>query len=252
MGKAKREFRKDDIFDYMSWREFNYCANISLKHKYLYIETPKVACSTIKNSLMRLEIDDLPYDTKKIHVSIFESPLLKPYQLPPDLLSEVLFGDSFFRFSFVRNPYTRILSAFLEKILRNHPNTQNLREQLNLHPDEKGALATFEEFLHIIDATAATEHDRHWRPQHLLLLEGWLNMHFLGRFENFSDDWDIVASKISGQTAESLNKIQWHATYADEKLSEYYTHESRKLVSQIYSQDFIRYDYDTASCPIAE
>ena len=41
--------------------EFDYTVNISLKYHYVYAENAKVACSTIKLILQRMELDDPDY-----------------------------------------------------------------------------------------------------------------------------------------------------------------------------------------------
>lgn len=39
-------------------KDLSYAVHVSLKHKYIFVETPKVACSTVKMTLQRLELDD--------------------------------------------------------------------------------------------------------------------------------------------------------------------------------------------------
>ena len=101
----------------------NYAANVSLKHKYVYIETPKVACSTIKLTLQRLELGDDTFNPSfdDVHDRSF-SPLLSLHSISE--FEEVLEGDDYFRFCFARNPYVRTLSAYLDKV--NQPKYQKL------------------------------------------------------------------------------------------------------------------------------
>src|SRR5207248_11754943 len=41
---------------------FEYCVNISLGHRYIYVTTPKCGCSTIQLSLQRLELANPNFD----------------------------------------------------------------------------------------------------------------------------------------------------------------------------------------------
>ena len=53
-----------------SAKDLNYGVHISLKHKYIFVETPKVACSTIKMTLHRMELEDPEFvreDFEAIH-----------------------------------------------------------------------------------------------------------------------------------------------------------------------------------------
>ena len=91
----------------------NYLINISKTYKYVYLETPKVACSTIKRTFQKAEVTALGGEVaKNIHDKNL-SPLLSPLDIQNGLDS-MFEGDEFFRFSFVRNPYSRILSAYLD------------------------------------------------------------------------------------------------------------------------------------------
>jgi sulfotransferase famil protein len=104
----------------------NYGANISLMHKYIYIETAKCGCSTIKLTLQRLELGDVNYkrdDFEEIHVREY-SPLLTPRQVGS--FRNLLNRPDYIKFCFVRNPYTRLLSAYLDKFVRQEYDPQPL------------------------------------------------------------------------------------------------------------------------------
>ena len=77
-----------------------YGVNISLRHKYIFVETPKCACTTIKLALQRLELEDAGFarrDPEDIHNREF-SPLLNPRQVPS--FRALLADQSFFKFCF--------------------------------------------------------------------------------------------------------------------------------------------------------
>ena len=98
-----------------SWDDFKHATNFSLKYRYFYAETPKVGCSTIKGLLIQAEhgqVIQYP-DMDYIHHREF-SPLLNAQQLVDTVA--FLEDPGVTRFCFVRNPYTRLLSAWLDKI----------------------------------------------------------------------------------------------------------------------------------------
>src|SRR6476646_383541 len=68
--------RDDDVDDYF------YHIHISLNHKFMYFETPKAACSTIKVVLQRLELRDPSFFLPRplVHERYY-SPLLSPAQI---------------------------------------------------------------------------------------------------------------------------------------------------------------------------
>ena len=73
----------DKYCKYVNPDNFNYSINISLKYSYIYVETPKVACSSIKSTLQKMELGDPQFsreDFEDLHKRDF-SPLLRPQQI---------------------------------------------------------------------------------------------------------------------------------------------------------------------------
>lgn len=89
--------------------------HVSLQNRYVYVSTPKVACSSVKLTLQQIELGmpELSLEGGLAH-SREMGPFLRPSQLAN--FEESLHGGDFFCFVFVRNPYTRLLSAYLDKM----------------------------------------------------------------------------------------------------------------------------------------
>ena len=122
---------------HVSRDDFEYSINVSIKHRYVYIETPKVGCSTIKDTLQRMELDypDLQRsDPEMIHDRNY-SPLLRPAQTWG--LDRLLHSRDFFVFCFVRNPYTRLLSAYLDKIVKGLTPKRNILAAMGDNPGDE-------------------------------------------------------------------------------------------------------------------
>lgn len=215
----------------------NYLVNISNKHQYIYFENPKVGCSTIKKTLQKLEVEEslMPEDVHDKHLS----PLLSPLQLEK-VFTEYL-NDEYFKFSFVRNPYTRILSCYLDKILGSQKET--ILPQLGFKPADK---VSFEEFLTAVKKQSYDEMNVHWKPQNILLAAKNITLDFVGRQENFDNDLKKVLAIITKQDSEGLritNEIP-HSVGANEKLRQYLNEEIISLIREIYHDDFKLYGYN--------
>jgi len=219
-------------------KQVNYLINISETYKYIYFETPKVGCSTIKNTLQKLEVDDeskLPDWVHDKHLS----PLLSPLDLEKNF-NEYLTNE-YFKFSFVRNPYTRILSCYLDKMFGIEKDF--FRPKLDFNTTDQ---ISFKDFLLAIKKQSFTEMNPHWMPQHILLGSENITLDFIGKQENFDSDLKHVISKITHIDPNSttiMNKIP-HAVGANEKLKEYITKEVSELIYEIYYDDFVLYGYD--------
>lgn len=242
-------FYEEFFGTYMSWKEFNFNAQISLKYQYLYIECPKAGCSTIKQRLNEIECEWLGETPSSPHPPTLSSPMIKPYQLSYDQLEKVFFSGDFFRFSFVRNPYERVLSAYLDKIVRKGPQLYKLSKRHSIPLEEAEALS-FSRFLNTIRSDSARDMDKHWRPQSHLTFQDKLNFSLIGKLETFESDWKIFITYLRESSLQKDAKkiVDWHATSSQKKLDSYYTASEYSDVNAIYREDFERFDYRVTTC----
>ncbi|HUY68206.1 MAG TPA: sulfotransferase family protein [Alphaproteobacteria bacterium] len=225
---------------------FTYAVNISLKNKFTYVETAKVACSTIKLSLMALEIEiDDPkivggQNLGEMHDRAF-SPLLTPRQVGS--FTRLLERKDFIKFCFARNPYTRALSAYMDKILRNEMQKKPIADMLG-RPLETPV--TFEEFLGCIARQPVREMDGHWVPQYDQTLRGKIAYDFIGSFEHIDADLIEIGTRISPLFPRYAQSETRHRTGAADFVAQYYTEEATQLVRRIYADDFRYFGYSPA------
>jgi hypothetical protein len=227
--------------------DFENNTNISLSNNYVYFAVDKVANSSIKNSLF--EIEYAPVGKKAL--TLYDercSPLLSPYQLPPTLLREVLNSGNYFRFAFVRNPYSRLLSCYLDRILTA---SSKPRRQLNALLKRHGEVpdnVSFEQFIRAICQQASNLQNSHWRVQTDDILYGLVDFDFIGKFENLWPDMAVVSSRIWGDLRpemanKDVNKSP-RATNAAGKMRDYYTAELAGLVAERFASDFEAFGYE--------
>lgn len=255
--------------DPRSWYLFNYATSISLANRYVYVETPKVACTSIKATLMSLELSEVctdylrpsdgglefvlfPYgrenapDRVGVHHPPISSPFVKPYQLDLGEFLKVFESESYFRFAFVRNPFSRVLSAFLDKVSRDSPERRSVNNLLGTHVEHQ---PSFKEFVAAISLQSVDDMDPHWRPQTYCLRTDQISYSFVGKFETFESDMRRVDREMSGVLAPHFNKVCPHETKAALKIGDYYCEEIEAMVRQIYRSDFDFFGYvDNFSC----
>lgn len=222
---------------------FDYAINISLKYNYLYTETPKVACSTIKTILQRMELDDVDFyrdDFDDIHNRNF-SPLLKPSQIGN---CEKLIGSSIFKFCFSRNPYTRLLSVYLEKICGNKPQKRQVLMQLGRNSADIRQSVSFDEFIGVICEQPIATMDPHWRIQYYQTFQQALNYDFIGKIEAFPADLHYALEKLNKDYVLYLVDERRHSTNADVLLCDFYTPDIVKKVQVKFHEDFRFFGYD--------
>ena len=201
----------------------------------LYLCNYKAACTTILLTLARGEmkagfIDYMP-DEHQVHVD------------------KIFFIDDFnivdecpLIFSFVKNPYARVLSAYLDKIWRRN-------DELRLAFCRRYGLdaaveVSFYQFLCCLREEPAAKQDVHWRPQAHNLLLGGLAIDLVGHVEHFAADFSVLAG-MSGLSLDpgSVRAGRAHATEAQSRTAEFYTAREIALVDEMYEEDFLAFGY---------
>jgi hypothetical protein len=239
LGPTTREYVKS-----MGWRSVNFHTHISLVNKYAYVEVPKAGCGTMKATLGALEGARLNEThaqrfLDKPHNGLKSGAHVRPYQLPSDLLEEVFTGKNYQRFTVVRDPGTRALSAYLEKIM------QGLRQSEEISAALAGKAAdtiSFEEFLGVIADQPSRNQDPHWRRQSDHIGFGIVNFDSIIHLEDLDTSWDQVAQLTSAPDLDGQFYCK-KSTQAGSRTGEYFTPEATQLISQIYSDDYRNFGY---------
>jgi hypothetical protein len=220
---------------------FNFSVHISLKNRFIYVETPKVACSTMKLSLISFELEyEFPIDFDNsgyIHLRDW-SPLLSPKQV---VSFSRLLQLPFLRFCFIRNPFTRVLSAYLDKIQRR---TLQKKKWCSLFGDrDQSRPVTFEEFLSCIARQPVGAMDSHWRPQYFQTFQENFSYDFVGRFETFAQDFVALSHLFPPPHNLVMRHEANHKTNASARLYDLYSNHTEQLVREIYQDDFRHFNY---------
>lgn len=226
-------------------RDIDSFFHISVKNRYLFVQTPKVASSTLKKNLIALELAGTKIDPQQVglHPDILRSVHIKPYQLPGGLLRAVMMNADYTRFCFVRNPFSRVLSAFLDKIVRCEAEGIVFRRSNEMADDAPLEFARFIDLL-FAQKDNSQNWDPHWRPQFDLLRPDLINYELIGRLETFDEDFAKLNEMLGGILGDAVTATP-HKTGATDQMAAHYTPELSQAVAEIYAQDFETFDYAT-------
>lgn len=194
------------------------CVDIRLR--FFCNRIPKAANSTIVENLARLSFgEDVPSKIAK-----------KRFPVPSELSrSQVDQIEEMFRFAVVRNPFTRTLSAYLDKVERRARTAQ--RE------------SSFCEFLQGL-GNGKLYSNAHWAPQHSLLLLPFDDFDFFGKVEALEEDLSHIRARILGkQVVEPIKSFRANSTGAGKKLKEYYDEDTVRMVQELFCKDFELFEY---------
>jgi len=139
----------------------------------------------------------------------------------------------------VRNPYSRVLSAFLNKFAK-----QNYRDAYGEMPLDKNGFARFLDWL----AKDGLEKDLHWAPQKTMMLLPASAYDTMLKFEDFPQTLVgfLEGRKIdlSHDAPEILNSVNAQTrSRASSKLQQFYSPDSAAKVSDLFEADFRELGY---------
>jgi hypothetical protein len=220
------------------------------RQRILYLAIPKCASTTIRMALSAM-IGEVPSCAEQVHLRR-HSALKSPKQVGPAAFHRLVKDERALRFSFVRNPYDRLVSAWADKFQGRPLAPGNAiveaylqrRKAMDLPlPKGPGETLSFADFVQFVAATADDPIDMHWQSQDNLLNLPGVNFDFIGRLETFGQDFTRVIEHVGGDRSlamvidSQLNKSR-HDAWRD-----YYTGALADQVYRTFERDFDRLQY---------
>ncbi len=172
----------------------------------IYLNNAKVACSSIKKA-MWLKWHPSTYEQ-------FQNPHIRqggPFCQNLRELAQHLDEMSLPTiFTVVRNPYVRILSAYLDKIGRKPRDAGVWFPFARRFGISGDAIPSFDEFLRMITSEEPSLLDQHFAPQYLNILQPFTSCHFVGHIEHMDTVWAFL-----GKYGIAQNDYRPHQTGAE-------------------------------------
>lgn len=144
--------------------------------------------------------------------------------------------ESFFKFTFVRNPWDRLLSAYmyLKQGGRNEMDYKWSVEHLSAYDD-------FDTFVKEWVSEDNIHSGLHFRPQNEFVCsrQGAVEVDFVGYYERINEDYDIIRNKIGrGEELAVKNK-----TSRKRDFRQYYSDKACEIVEKVYDEDIQLFGY---------
>lgn len=225
---------------------------VSEKYKFLYCYIPKVACSNWKRVVMVLEgisdnfVKDHPHGMK--YLSEYSSKEID-YKL-----------QNYFKFTIVRNPLERLLSAYrnkfgeVEDIMKTYgakikkKYSKSNTKQEDYPGKIPGDDVSFEEFIRfLLDHDTNENMNEHWAPMNILCQPCAVKYDYIGSYDNLYEDSEEILRHIDAP--ENLHFPARQSFYSPASLSTtayYYSLVNNTYLQHLYarySNDFTLFSY---------
>jgi hypothetical protein len=233
----------------LGWRSVNLHTHISLVHRYVYVEVPKAGCGTMKATLggmeaarmgpaMVVRVQENPHDRMRA------TPFVKPFQLPADLLEDVLTSPDYARFTVVRDPASRLLSGYIEKIgqglKQSVPIVEEIERTTGAHVEPSDI--SLDTFLDVIGRQSSRDQDPHWRRQADHIGLGIVDYDAIIHLEELDESWQRIGelTRTPGLQEQFFCR---NSTGARSKIDDYYTPALLQRVVDVYARDYAELSY---------
>ena len=169
--------------------------------KLLYGRVPKAANSSIKAALCRLLSERPPKGTKTTSDKFWQHETNNETELIT-LRKARRYRHSHSSFSFVRNPFDRLIAAYNNKVIEIDEPPLPMKHMGVRHD------MSFETFLDVLIDTPIHRYDVHVLPQsHLLCLGRQIIPKFIGRVEQIDEHWGILRGILQRQGIEVMQSL---------------------------------------------
>ncbi len=199
---------------------------VDRERRFIYFRIPKAANSTVSYAISNIETEN--GDSAGAYKSGYDRAsslgFLETYRL----------HQRFFLFSVVRNPYTRVASAYLDKIQGQKRQRVPVARALGR---ASTAPITFNEFCAYL-AKGGYRDDVHWFRQTDLIPCGTDCLDYLGSVETLTKDLNAIRTRLAITSETGRSDWKHGKTGATSRLFELYDDESRISVFETYKQDF--------------
>ncbi len=212
---------------------------------FIYVNNPKAVCSSTKAGLNKAvsKLTGEPYRLESLDdIHTREIGLLHlPFALPQASVTRLLGDKNATRFTFVRDPLERLISAVFSKLTpiaaKKRPQRKRLFDYLDLPFDHPLSIEDLVEIFRT-DKTALYL-DKHWQPQHHCIAYGLMPYTVIGNTARWDQDFTAITKHIFGTPAPQIDtrRLYGHETPTTVHKAER-TPRLIRLVEEIYAEDY--------------
>lgn len=206
---------------------------VNHEHKILFVHIPKTGGQTV------CKILNIPKGSKKHYYWKSDKNEIDYGHATIKQLSELINLDDYYKFTFIRNPYDRLVSEYFFRI----KNISAKNSVLKLKQK-----TSFNEFVKQVYEL----HKRRFNSKHYFIT------HYIPQYDYINIDGDIKVDDVyryeefENNVRKIINEFNLKDEIPKKNISknkksdymEYYNMETKKMVNEIYETDFFRFNYN--------
>ena len=196
-----------------------YDMTLSDKLEYVWFRVPKACTRTIIYFFDSIDIIDFGFPPHRKSTLGYNKPYLDKW-------------DDYFKFTFVRNPYSRLVSTYFDKCQK------VIGTEWELPFYSKWKDASFYDFVVDVCSLDLKNTEGHIKLQSEFIPK---KIDYIGKMETFTRDFDYVLNRISVKIPQPEKK---HNTTEHNHWSEYYTNYLKDMVYDSFRSDFDNFSYE--------
>ena len=245
---------------------------VGRSRQFVYAYVPKAACTSLKLWMASVEGLVPPGATVTGGIHALLKPQVALTALASDEAQAILRDRAWFKFTFVRHPLSRLVSAYLDKVVPAKSTAARLirgyqmgdesapwwrRLLARVRIDAHRSL-TFRQLVKQLARERPEQLDEHFRPQSLLL--AGLPLDFVGRVERMDEDFACVQRRLDTNVSLAHKKRQTYTVQAGDFVADWPAEEFRNgaphphwrrffppavlaQAAAIYRADFVQFGY---------
>ena len=205
--------------------------------KLVYLSVPKVACTAIKLALAKaMGIEFGPGQASELEVHHHPQ-----WGWAQDHLPEK--QSDYYRFTFVRNPFERLVSCYRQKIVAT-PLAAGQAPLFHNYFFAMPANCSFADFAQRVSRIPDALADSHFKSQYALLYRREeRQVDYIGKLEQLADDWQPLAEKYQLDPLLAQANVSKHKPGCHSDYRLYYTEALVHLVYERYCKDVHTFGY---------
>jgi hypothetical protein len=260
MGSSDTVSRILDVYPHLEAgtieRQLGWGSFASLEHRFLYLEVPKAACTSMKLLLRELggspPLNPFGRITRESRRRMFihdrsNIPFPPVTALEKQEQRDLLEAPDVLRFIIVRNPYSRLVSAWRDKVYLCEPGIEDMYAAIRGGPPEldRKSPIELEELIAHLERTTDRLWDIHWRRQVDLTFAKAIGFTHVGRCESLDATTDLLARHLERPEGLTLPR----ANEGVIKPAAHITDDIARRIHALYREDFETFGYGADTWP---